>query len=354
MTSHAHAGTTVIIPAYNVARYLADAIESALGQTHPPLEVIVIDDGSTDETPQVLARYAGRIIGIRQRNAGLAAARNRGLAAARGEFIAFLDADDAWYPNALAVTTEALQRQEGADIVIGAWDSMDCGGRVLQRRAVPPHVQRHLQMDARRTLALGNRFPVGGLLIRRRCFACCGLFDQRLQALEDWELWLRFAAHQHRLIFVPEVVLRYRRHAASMSLDLPRMRANATQIVEKLLADPDLADLRQHISLGVLALLVYLAEQAQDLGAMLSLATEADHLARHAPRHAFAEVVALMDAEQIKTYRWLAARELLRRGRRLEGMTGFFELAWNRPLWCLRKVARACAGRAGFARMRGM
>ncbi len=353
MTSRIPGGTSVIIPVYNAAHYVAEAIESELHQTQRPLEVIVIDDGSTDETPHVLARYAGRIVAVRQTNAGLAAARNRGLAVARGEFVAFLDADDAWYPNALAVMTEVLQTRTGADLVLGAWDSTDSAGRVLQRQAVPPEVQRHLHTDFRRTLALGNRFPVGVLLIRRRCFECCGLFDPRLQALEDWDLWLRFAAHQHGPTFVPEVLLRYRRHAGSMSFDLQRMRTNANRVAEKLFADPHLADLRAHVVLGILALLVYLAEQAQDLPAMLSLATEADRLAREAPRHPFAEAVALMDAERITAYRWLAARELLRRGHLREGLAGLLELARSRPSWCLGKVARACAGRAGLHRIRG-
>src|SRR4051794_10354756 len=87
---------SVIVPAYNYERYLSLAIESALAQTHSPLEVIVVDDGSTDDTPRVLAAYGDRIRAIRQPNQGAGAARNTGIAASRGDYLAFLDSDDLW------------------------------------------------------------------------------------------------------------------------------------------------------------------------------------------------------------------------------------------------------------------
>ncbi|HEY2324319.1 MAG TPA: glycosyltransferase family A protein, partial [Thermoanaerobaculia bacterium] len=92
---------SVVIPSYNYARYLGEAIDSALAQTLPPLEVIVVDDGSTDETSEVLATYADRIRVLRQKNSGVAVARNSGIAAAHGEYVAFLDADDIWLPRKL-------------------------------------------------------------------------------------------------------------------------------------------------------------------------------------------------------------------------------------------------------------
>src|SRR2546423_7727277 len=90
---------SVVVPAYNYARYLPQAIDSALGQTHPPLEVIVVDDGSTDDTPRVLDAYGDRIRAVRQANQGAGAARNAGIAVARGEYVAFLDSDDLWRPD---------------------------------------------------------------------------------------------------------------------------------------------------------------------------------------------------------------------------------------------------------------
>src|SRR5437763_447547 len=92
---------SVIIPAYNFARYVPEAIDSVLAQTYAPFEVIVVDDGSTDDTPKVLAAYGNRIRAIRQVNQGVAAARNTGLAAAGGEYVAFIDSDDTWEPRKL-------------------------------------------------------------------------------------------------------------------------------------------------------------------------------------------------------------------------------------------------------------
>jgi glycosyltransferase involved in cell wall biosynthesis len=99
---------SLIIPTYNYARCLHEAIESALAQTHPRVEIIVVDDGSTDDTPTVLAKYHGRITGLRQTNRGLAAARNTGLRVAGGDYVAFLDADDVMASNKLAEQAAVL------------------------------------------------------------------------------------------------------------------------------------------------------------------------------------------------------------------------------------------------------
>src|SRR5437773_3781756 len=108
---------SVVIPTYNYARYLPEAIDSALAQTHAPLEVIVVDDGSTDDTPRVLAVYGDRIRVIRQANRGPGAARNTGIAAARGEYVGFLDADDVWLPRKLELQMARFEADQGLGLV---------------------------------------------------------------------------------------------------------------------------------------------------------------------------------------------------------------------------------------------
>ena len=108
---------SVVIPCYNYGQYLAEALESALNQTHSPIEVIVVDDGSTDSTPDVCREYANRVKVVRQQNGGLPSSRNRGIQVAKGMFIAFLDADDILEPTYLERTLRAFH--ENADLSIG-------------------------------------------------------------------------------------------------------------------------------------------------------------------------------------------------------------------------------------------
>src|SRR5258708_5856521 len=101
---------SVIIPSYNCGRYVTEAVDSALAQTHPPAEVIVVDDGSTDDTEERLRPYSGRIRYLRKENGGVATARNRGIHEAVGELIAFLDSDDSWHPRKLEIQIEYLRQ----------------------------------------------------------------------------------------------------------------------------------------------------------------------------------------------------------------------------------------------------
>ncbi len=179
----------VIIPAYNVAPYLRDAILSVLRQSHRDWSLVVVDDGSTDATPAIAAAFHDPRIGlIRQANAGVSAARNRGIAASKGDAVVFLDADDWLAPNALVRLAAVLDACPAANIAAGVYARVAQDGSV-HRAPRPP------QGDLLRRLLVQNLFANGGqLLIRRAAVDTAGGFRQELTYGEDWEYWTRLAA----------------------------------------------------------------------------------------------------------------------------------------------------------------
>jgi glycosyltransferase involved in cell wall biosynthesis len=178
----------VVIPAYNVAPWLSDAIRSVLSQTSPDWSLVVVDDGSTDETPTVAASFAdSRICLIRQSNLGVSAARNTGLAAVTGEAILFLDADDWLAPNALTLLSRSLAACPRAIAAVSGFARVSPGGTV---RPAPAPLSGALLPR----LLVRNLFANGGhLLIRRWAIDEAGGFNTALSFGEDWEYWTRLA-----------------------------------------------------------------------------------------------------------------------------------------------------------------
>ena len=205
---------TVVIPTYNHERFLRDAVESALAQTYPFVEIIVVDDGSTDNTPVLMETYADRVQYIRQTNRGLSGARNSGILAARGEFIALLDADDFWQHNYLRVTHKALIADVGLGAVQTGLRFVDGQGKPLPQSGVAT-VPNDQMYDR---LLDGEFFAPSAVVIRRWALAAVGLFDLDLRASEDWEIWLR-VAHSYRFAGIAEPLLNYRVHGNNMSGD---------------------------------------------------------------------------------------------------------------------------------------
>jgi glycosyltransferase involved in cell wall biosynthesis len=184
-------GVSVVIPTYNLAQFLPEAVESVRAQEWPDLEIIVVDDGSTDDTPALLERLAraGDLRWFRQENAGASAARNRGIREARKSWVAFLDADDFWLDGKLSAQFEALERKPSAafgytDVRVRREDGSE--GELRCRRADAPLFEQLLS---------GNVFATPTVIVRRDCFREVGLFDEALRTGEDWDMWLRLSSH---------------------------------------------------------------------------------------------------------------------------------------------------------------
>jgi glycosyltransferase involved in cell wall biosynthesis len=201
-----------IIPNYNHARYVRSAIDSALAQTYTDIEIIVVDDGSTDNSRAVLEEYGNRIRTIFQANAGLSGARNTGVAAATGDYIALLDADDAIEPAYTARMLAALTSDPGRDGVYCGFrfvDQDDCALPQVENRIVPPQdLYAAMLID-------GNFWVPESLLARTACYRALGEFDTRLRSVEDWDVWLRFSRH-YQIIGIPDLLVRYRVVPGSM------------------------------------------------------------------------------------------------------------------------------------------
>ena len=196
-----------IVPVFNGARYLAEALESILNQTYRPLEIIVIDDGSTDQTPAVMRRYSDRIRSLHQDNAGPAKARNRGGAESGGDCIAFLDADDLWHP-------EKLERQAAR---FRARPELDVCVTHVQNFWIPELEKEKVRLQNHRFAQPLPGYATQALLARRSVFDRVGCFDDSLRAVDDTDWFLRAFEVGVILEMLSDVLVRRRLHDKNLS-----------------------------------------------------------------------------------------------------------------------------------------
>lgn len=209
---------SIVIPVFNQARFVLETVGSAVSQNYRNLEVIVVDDGSTDGTDALLAREFGDAITlIRQRNAGPSAALNAGIEAARGSFIALLGGDDVCLENRIATQLE-IAESTGHDIVFSKPDLIDADGSPLADEDFPVFFREAPKENLLRVLLLqGNFICAPSAFIRRTVVEKIGLFHPGLIQLQDYDFWMRALAAGFRLgEFEPRIV-KYRRHAANLS-----------------------------------------------------------------------------------------------------------------------------------------
>lgn len=204
---------TVVIPTYNHQAYLAEAVESALHQTYTDREVLVVDDGSTDRTPEILERYGRAIRVIRKANGGTPSTLNAGILGAQGEWVAWLSSDDAFLPDKLARQMEYVKQHPTCGVVYTDWFVVDGKGQVTDQLASPTFPTRKSLIAG---LFVGCVINGSTTLVRRKCFEKAGLFDEQLPQAHDWDMWLRLA-RDYPFGHVPLPLLRYRWHGANMS-----------------------------------------------------------------------------------------------------------------------------------------
>ena len=206
---------SIVIPTYNHAEYLPRSLGSALAQTWPHVEVIVVDDGSTDDTSAILRPWLDRVRYIRQPNRGLGAARNTGLSLAAGAFIQFLDADDTIYPAKIETQIAPMLFDASVALVYSDMDVVENGRRKLKLIENAPQTQ----LDLVRRFFRYNLFQPNALLIRREALLEAGGFDESRDAQEDWDLWLRMACDGYRFVHVPGVYATYWRDGSRITRD---------------------------------------------------------------------------------------------------------------------------------------
>ena len=228
----------MIVPAYNASAHIRDAIRSALDQTHDSLEVLVVDDGSTDDTAAVVERIArgdGRVRLIRQANAGVAAARNAGIAAARGLYVAPLDADDLWYPEKLAAQVDRMEQGgPGMGMVYSWWVSVD-ETATIRGSSFPCRAEGNVALSLLYVNFIGNASVP---LFRRDAVEQVGGYDASLRArdaqgCEDWDLSLRVAARYDTGV-APGHHVGYRQRPGSMSMNVAEMARSYDAVVDRL------------------------------------------------------------------------------------------------------------------------
>jgi len=225
---------SIVIPTFNHARFLPRSISSALAQTWPACEVIVVDDGSVDDTRRALEPFASSIRYHYQPNSGLGAARNTGIRLARGTFLQFLDADDSIAPEKISTQIAALLADDSIDLVYSNYEMVIEGRAKMKIYDPPPESTQDLVAYYVRW----NMTPIHSPLFRRTVVDKTGLFDEDRDAQEDWDFMLRAVLSGCRFRFVPGPFAQYHRDGSVITNDSELMYRRYLHMVEKFIRDP--------------------------------------------------------------------------------------------------------------------
>ncbi len=222
---------SVIIPTYNAAEYLSKAIESVLAQTFKDYELIVVDDGSTDDTEEVVRRFGDRVKYLRQENRGPGAAKNLGIKNSRGSLIATLDADDRWFPHKLAVQFAYMKEHSEAALVYGNCSTFDEQGILTE--AYDGIHRKVFSGDVFDKLILKNFIASITIMVRKSCLARVGLFPENFMISEDWHLWLRIAK-EYPIGYIDEPLAMYRWQKKSLTWDYAKSYPYRLKVLDEI------------------------------------------------------------------------------------------------------------------------
>lgn len=235
---------SVVVPAYNMAAYLGECLTSVMEQSFRDREVIVVDDGSTDGTPEVAKAFEPHVHYVRRQNGGVAEALNTGIELAQGEYVALLAADDALCAESLALRVWVLDRNPGVGMVSGGAQMIDEAGEPQwSHRPIQGQGATHQTSEAAvRYLLMGNAVVCSTVMMRRSLLERVGGFRQESMPGEDWEMWLRIAAVSD-IVYLSQLLARVRMHDESLTakFTVESVKAAHSKILQHLFEEKELA-----------------------------------------------------------------------------------------------------------------
>jgi len=301
---------SVLVPAYNAADTIGEALESVLGQHPPPAQVIVSDDGSEDDLTTALRPFAGRVEVVSFAHAGLATARNRAAAVARGSLLALLDADDVWLPGRAAAFVEAARLRPDIDIF-----TTDAFVRRDGRRELSTYYgSREWPDDDQAVAIMRSTFIFGAAAVRRSAFERVGGYDDSLRFVEDWDLWIRLLVSGSRAALVDLPLYEYRRRPDSITGARVDLALGVLTVIDRAQRMPLGAEQRRVLGTTSAAWRLRAARDAQDARDPRRVRLTVDAaLDRAVPTRARATVVARLAGGPLRRRRHL--RSPIRAGR---------------------------------------
>jgi len=224
---------SVIIPVYNGEEFLAEAIESVLNQTYSDFEIVIVNDGSTDNSQVIIDNYQSRYQGIirtfKQQNGGVSKARNMGIAQAKGEFIAFLDQDDIWLPNNLEVKVNVFKDDSEIGMSVSGSNVVTKDGKWMHS-VYKESVSRSV---LRKSLLISNIVgPPSCTIVKRDCFMRVGCFDENLGGPEDIDMWFRIVNY-YKIKFIETPLVNYRLHSNNAHLNVEKIKTSQKRFILK-------------------------------------------------------------------------------------------------------------------------
>ena len=229
---------SVVIPVYNGEKFILECLRSVAEQTYPRIQCIVVNDGSTDQTVDVIRQSDLKVELVNQDHKNLPSARNTGIRYAAGDFIALLDADDLWYPDKIEAQVQMMMENPGAGLVFSDTEKFFPSGKIRYQKDKRELSLKLNNEDPFPILIKKNIIVPSSVLIRSSIFKEIGYFDETLNSCEDWEFWLRFPVHHLQIRFLDRILTKYRFHGGNMSTKADSMQQGRLQALDKVFSDP--------------------------------------------------------------------------------------------------------------------